>query len=128
MRRRDWLALGLIVVVTAGLVIFRHFFLEPRIWGTVCRAAAPPLACVPRGWVIYLQRSYLWGGFSLALGLWGFFAPAPFAVPVLAIILGLGGVENYNASWGALGAALGFWAWLRWDSSPSADENSSAAP
>jgi hypothetical protein len=29
------------------------------------------------------------------------------------MIVGIASVQNYNATWGMLGAALGAWAWLR---------------
>jgi hypothetical protein len=113
--RRDWAGLGLVAVATAGLIAYRAVFIEPREWGAICAAAPPPLACLPRAGLIWLQRTYLWGAASLLLGIWAFAWRAPFAVPVAAIVIGIAGIENYNATWGAAGAALGAWAWLRRD-------------
>jgi hypothetical protein len=113
MRRRDFWGLGVVAAATASLIAYRAAFIEPRAWGALCAAAQPPLACVPRAGLIWLQRYYLLGGASLALGLWAFAWRARLAVQVAAVIIGIAGVENYNATWGAAGAALGAWAWLR---------------
>jgi hypothetical protein len=113
MRRRDFYGLALVAAATAGLIAYRAVFIEPRVWGALCAASAPPLACVPRAGLIWLQRHYLLGGASLALGFWAFAWRGRFAVQVAAVVIGVAGVENYNATWGAAGAALGAWAWLR---------------
>jgi hypothetical protein len=84
MRRRDIIGLGIVAAATAGLIAYRAIYIEPRVWGTI----------------------------SLALGLWAFAWRAPFAIHILAIIIGIAGIEYYNATWGAVGAALGAWAWL----------------
>ncbi len=112
-RRRDRVGLGIVALATAGLIAYRGFFIEPREWGAICAAAQPPLACLPRDGLVWLQRYYLWGVVSLLLGLWAFAWRAPFAVQVAAVVIGIAGIENYNATWGAAGAALGAWAWLR---------------
>ena len=112
MRRRDIIGLGIVAAATAGLIAYRAVYIEPRVWGALCASAQPPLACLPRAGLIWLQRYYLWGTISLALGLWAFAWRAPFAIHILAIIIGIAGIENYNATWGAVGAALGAWAWL----------------
>jgi hypothetical protein len=113
MRQRDFWGLALVAAATAALIAYRAVFIEPRAWGTLCAAAHPPFACEPRAGLIWLQRYYLLGGASLALGIWAFAWRARFAVKVAAVIIGIAGVENYNATWGAAGAALGAWAWLR---------------
>ncbi len=113
MRRRDYIGFGVVVAATAALIAYRYAFIEPRAWGAICAAAHPPLACLPRAGLIWLQRYYLWGGIALALGLWAFAWGAPFAIQVAAVVIGIAGIENYNATWGAIGAALGAWAWLR---------------
>jgi hypothetical protein len=115
MRRRDWVGLLLVVAALAGFVAFRAAYIEPREWGALCVAAAPPLACLPRGGLIWMQRFYLWGSLSLALGLWGFAWRGGFAAQLAAVVLGIAAIENYNATWGAIGLALGVWAWLRRD-------------
>jgi hypothetical protein len=38
------------------------------------------------------------------------------------MIVGIAGVQNYNATWGMLGAALGAWAWLSEWNDPQAAE------
>ncbi len=113
MRRRDFYGLGLVAAATAALIAYRAAFIEPRAWGALCAAAGPPLACAPRAGLIWLQRYYLLGAGSLTLGLWAFAWRARFGVQVAAVIIGIAGVENYNATWGAVGASLGAWAWLR---------------
>ncbi len=106
---------GLVVVAAAGVGMwaYRAAYIEPRAWGVLCAAAAPPLACLPRAGLLWLQREYLWGGIALLLGMWAFLARGPRFVALAAMAVGIAGVENYNATWGMLGAALGAWGWLR---------------
>jgi hypothetical protein len=111
--RRDWVGLGVVALATTCLFGYRAVFIEPRAWGAVCAAAAPPLACLPRGGLLWMQQRYLWGAIALVLGLWAFLVRAPFAVRVAAVVAGIAAVANYNATWGMVGAALGVWAWLR---------------
>jgi hypothetical protein len=113
MRRRDFYGLALVATATTALVAYRAVFIEPRAWGALCASAQPPLACMPRAGLIWLQKYYLLGIVSLALGLGAFAWRARFGVQLAAVIIGIAGVENYNATWGAAGAALGAWAWLR---------------
>lgn len=113
MRRRDVLGLVVVALATAALIVYRQVYLEPREWGGLCVSAAPPLACVPRSGLIWLQHYYLLGGMSLALGLLGLAWWGGFWVQLAAVVIGVAGVENYNATWGAIGAALGAWGWLR---------------
>jgi hypothetical protein len=113
MRQRDWFGLCVVALVWAVMVAYRQVYLEPRVWGTLCVAAAPPLACLPRAGLIWLQHYYLLGIASLALGLWGFAWRGGFAAQLGAVLFGIAAIENYNATWGAIGAALGAWAWLR---------------
>jgi hypothetical protein len=93
----------------AALLAYRHVYIEPREWGAICAAASPPLACLPRAGLLWMQHYGLWGGIALALGVASFIG-AP--LTVWAIAFGIAGVVNYNASFGLLGAAIGFWAWL----------------
>ena len=113
MRRRDWWGLATVAAVTALLILYRLYFLEPREWGAACAAAAPPLACVPRAALIWLQGQYLLGAAALALGLAGFACGGAFAAQLGAVLAGVAAIENYNATWGAIGLALGAWGWLR---------------
>jgi hypothetical protein len=113
MRRRDIWGLAIVALATAALILYRHYFIEPREWGAICAAAAPPPACLPRAGLIWLQRFYLWGSLALALGLWGFAWRGRFPAQLGAVVIGIAAIENYNASWGAVGAALGVWAWIR---------------
>jgi hypothetical protein len=76
-------------------------------------AAAPPLACAPRAGLIWLQHYYLLGAVSLGLGLWGLAWRGGFGAQLGAVLVGIAALENYNATWGAIGLALGAWAWLR---------------
>jgi len=106
--------LGLAVVgaAAAAILAYRAIYIEPRAWGAACEAASRPFACLPRAGLLWLQREYLLGTAALLLGLWALFARGPFVVCVAAVIIGIAGVANYNATWGMLGAALGAWAWL----------------
>jgi hypothetical protein len=61
----------------------------------------------------------LLGSVPLALGLWGFAWRGAFAAQLGAVILGIAGIENYNATWGAVGLALGAWGWLRREGWPT---------
>ncbi len=115
MGKRDLIGLLVAAAALGGFVCFRYAYIEPREWGALCVSASPPLACLPRGGLILMQRYYLWGGLSLALGLWGFAWRGGFAVQLAAVVLGIAAIENYNATWGTIGLALGVWAWLRRD-------------
>jgi hypothetical protein len=110
MDRKD--AWGLVAVALAvGLLLaYRHVWVEPREWGSICAAASPPLACIPRAALLWLQYWELWGLAALILGLAAFLG-AP--VSAAAVAVGAAAVINYNASWGMLGVALGGWSWIR---------------
>ena len=118
MRRRDWMAAVLLACWLGALLAYRHVYVEPREWGAVCAAVAPPWACLPRAGLIWMQHYGLWGGLTLALGS-AAFVGAP--VAGWAIAAGIAGVANYNATFGLLGAAIGFWAWLSPALSATAD-------
>ncbi len=113
MRRRDVWGGAAVAAATAGLILYRLYFIEPREWGALCAASAAPLACLPRAGLIWLQRFYLWGAASLGFGLFGFAWGGAFAAQLLAVVLGVAAIENYNATWGAVGLALGVWGWAR---------------
>ncbi len=110
-RRRDAVGLAIVAASIAGMIAYRYAYIEPRAWGGICAAAAPPLACVPRAFLLWLQQKYAMGAVSLALGLLAFLRRGPFWVAVAAIVIGAAGVENYNATWGMVGLALGAWVW-----------------
>ena len=111
---RNWVGLAVVAAATAAMIAYRAAYIEPREWGTICAAAAgAPLACAPRTALFWLQRQYLWGGIALALGLLAFLRRGPLVVAVAAVVMGMAAVENYNATWGMVGAGLGVWAWLR---------------
>jgi hypothetical protein len=110
--RRDVVGLAVVAAAIVGVIAYRAAYLEPRVWGTVCAGAGAPLACVPRAAVIWLQGRYLWGSVALGLGVWAFLCRGPFWVAVAAIVVGVAGVENYNATWGMVGVALGAWMWV----------------
>jgi hypothetical protein len=112
-RRRDFFGILAVAAVTAGLIAYRAYYIEPREWGALCVSAAPPVACLPRAGLIWMQGHYLWGAASLALGLFGFAWGGSFAAQLGAILFGVAAIENYNATWGAIGLALGVWGWLR---------------
>jgi len=115
-RQRDAAGLAVVVAAVAAVMLYRATYLEPVIWGTLCAAASPPLACVPRAALMWLQGHYLMGIASLAFGLWGFAWRGGFGVQLAAIVAGIAALDNYNATWGALGAALGAWGWVSRDS------------
>ncbi len=109
--RRDWIGLAAVAAWLGALLAFRAGIVEPRAWATACVAAHPPLGCLPRAALLWMQAWGLWGLPAVALGLWSL-RGAPFVVAVAAVALGAAGVVNYNASWGMLGVALGGWAWI----------------
>ena len=113
MRRRDWWGLATAAVAAALLILYRLYFLEPRGWGAACVAAMPPLACMPRAALIWMQGRYLLGAGALVVGMVGFAWGGGFAAQLGAVVLGVAAIENYNATWGAIGLALGAWGWLR---------------
>jgi hypothetical protein len=106
-------AIGLLVVAAClgGLLLYRASVVEPRAWGALCAAAAPPLSCAPRQALLWLQYQYLWGIGALLCGLAAFVGGAR-PVAVAAVALGAAAVVNDNASWGMVGLALGAWAWI----------------
>ena len=108
--------LAVVAAATAGIIAYRYAYIEPRVWGAICAASAPPMACAPRMALLWLQQKYLWGSIALGLGLVAFLCRGPFWVAVAAIVVGVVAVENYNATWGMLGLALGAWVWAgSWD-------------
>ena len=113
MRRRDWSGLAVVAAVTALAILYRAYFLEPRAWGAACAAAHAPLACLPRAGLIWLQGKYALGGAALVLGLVGLAWRGGFPAQLGAVLAGILAIENYNATWGAVGLALGAWGWLR---------------
>jgi hypothetical protein len=113
MRQRDVWGLAVVAAAVAGFVAYRQVYLEPRAWGALCAAAAPPAACMPRAGLIWLQHYYLLGAGSLLAGLLGFAYWGRFPAQLAAVGLGVAAIENYNATWGAIGAALGVWGWVR---------------
>ena len=111
MRRQDWLGLLIVLGVLGAMLGYRAVYVEPRAWGALCAAAAPPLACGPRAALLWLQHWQLWGAGALGLGLRAFLGGG-LAPRVAAVALGAVAVANYNATWGMLGLALGAWAWI----------------
>ena len=112
MRRADWFGVAVVAASLASLVLYRQHYVEPREWVGLCAAAEPPLACLPRAGLVWLQHWYLWGIGALLLGMWALFG-ASLPVAVAAVALGAAAVANYNATWGMIGLALGAWAWIR---------------
>lgn len=108
---QDWLGVAIVAASIAGLILYRALYIEPRAWGAICAASSPPVACAPRAALLWLQRYELWGLISLALGLAAFLFRGPRPLAVAAMVIGAAGVENYNATWGMLGLALGAWSW-----------------
>ena len=111
LRRADWIGLAVVLVGIIALREFRLVYVEPERWGSVCAAAAAPLACVPRSWLVWLGTYYLLGLTALLLGCWAFVVPRV-AVCVAAVLAGAAGLINYNVTWGMLGLALGIWSWV----------------
>lgn len=125
---RDLMGLAIVAGAGFGLSAYRAIYIEPRVWGVLCAAPDGPLACLPRAGLLWLQREYLWGTIALVLGLWAFLANGPRFVAVAAMVVGIAGVENYNATWGMLGAALGAWRFMQNAESPRAFANVPANP
>jgi hypothetical protein len=121
MGRRDRVAAVLLAGWLGALLAYRQAYVEPREWGAICAAASSPLACLPRAGLLWMQQHGLWGGFALILGL---AASAGAPVAAWAMAAGIAGVVNYNATFGLLGAAIGFCAWV----SPAAAATRQATP
>ena len=109
---RQVIGVASVLASLAALLAFRAGFVDAREWGAICAAAAPPLPCVPRDGLLWLQYWSLWGFAALALGLAALLTRW-FPAAVAAVALGAMAVANYNATWGVLGAALGVWAWIQ---------------
>ncbi len=127
-KARDRIGLGIVVAAIAAVIAYRAAFIEPRAWGAICAAAAPPFACAPRTAVLWLQQKYLWGSVALALGMFAYLRQGPFWVAVAAIAVGAAAVEFYNATWGMAGLALGAWAWVDGRAPRMPRGNGSAGP
>lgn len=111
LRRQDIAGIAVVVVLTAGLLAYRAWFIEPRAWGAICDAAQAPLACLPRQGLLWAQYQYAWGLVALLLGL-GAFVIGWLPLAVAAVAMGVAAVVNYNASWGMVAVALGAWHWI----------------
>ncbi len=118
--RGDWVWLAVVVAAGVGMAAYRAVYIEPRAWGAVCAGVGAPWACVPRAGLLWLQTKYLFGVISLVLGVAAFLMRGPRWLAAVAMIVGIAGVQNYNATWGMLGAALGAWAWLSGWNDPQA--------
>ncbi len=101
-----------VLAVTAAMLAYRYWYIEPRHWGATCAAADAPAICAPRAALLWLQHWWLWGGAALGLGLAAFISGRQ-PLATAAVALGVVAIINYNATWGAIGVALGAWAWLR---------------
>jgi len=110
--RRDWIGLLLVGLGAAALIGLRLALVEPEGWAAACAGAAPPWPCLVRQAILWLQNWGLWGGAAVALGVWAMLG-GPFAACVAGVAAGIGGIENYNVTWGVLGGSLAGWAWLR---------------
>lgn len=101
-----------VLAVTAAMLAYRYWFIEPRHWGATCAAADAPAICAPRAALLWLQHWWLWGAAALGLGLAAFVSGRQ-PLATAAVALGVVAIINYNATWGGIGVALGAWAWLR---------------
>lgn len=110
--RRDLPALAFVVAAIVGVMLYRRYGVEPRYWAAACIAQSPPVGCLPRMAVVWLQGEGLWGWAALALGLAAFICRR-LSLVIAALVLGGAAVVNFNASLGMFGAALGAWTWLR---------------
>jgi len=112
--RKDIFAALAVVVFVAAILAFRAAYIEPRIWGAACVAAQKPtIVCIPRAGLLWGQRFDIWGGGALGLGAIAFFTRAGgLPTAAAAIALGIAAIANYNASFGAIGVALGVLAWV----------------
>ncbi|MGH7050545.1 MAG: hypothetical protein ACREFV_08705 [Acetobacteraceae bacterium] len=110
--RRDLPALAFVIAAIVGVMLYRRYGVEPRYWAAACIAETPPVGCLPRAAVVWLQGQGLWGWVALAVGLAAFISRR-FTLVIAALVLGGAAIVNFNASLGAFGAALGAWTWLR---------------
>jgi hypothetical protein len=112
LRRRHWIGLVLLGLSAAALIGLRQVLVEPEDWAVACAGPAAPWPCLVRQAILWLQTWGLWGGAAVALGVWALLG-GPFAVCVAGVAVGIGGIENYNVTFGVLGGSLAGWAWLR---------------
>ena len=108
----DGVGIAVVVAAVAGLATFRQSYVEQPGWGAICAAAAAPLVCVPLQALGWMQYWYLWGATALALGMAALLI-GWLGLAVAAVTLGAMAVQNYNTTWGVLGAAIGIWVWIR---------------
>ncbi len=123
-RRRDWIGLALVGLSAAALIGLRQVLVEPEDWAAACAGPAAPWPCLVRQAILWLQSWGLWGGGAVGLGVWAMLG-GPFAACVAGLVAGIGGIVNYNVTWGVLGGSLAGWGWLR---PPPAPAPPDAAP
>ncbi len=111
-RRRDWIGLALVGLSAGALIGLRQVLVEPDDWAAACAGAAPHWPCLVRQAILWLQAWGLCGCAAVALGAWALLG-GPFAACVAGVAAGVGGIENYDVTWGVLGGSLAGWAWLR---------------
>jgi hypothetical protein len=109
--RADWAGIAIVAAAGFGFWLFRELTIAPRLYGSLCTAAHPPLVCAPRQAVLWLQYQRLFGLAALVSGLIGW-ALGRRWLAVAAVAIGVAAVINYNGTQGMIGAALGLWAWL----------------
>jgi hypothetical protein len=123
--RRDWIGLALLGLSAAALTVLREALVEPEDWAAACAGPASPWPCLVRQAILWLQNWGVWGGAAIVLGVWAVLG-GPFAAGVAGVAAGIGGIVNYNVTWGVLGGSLAFWAWLRQSPAPAAGPDGAA--
>jgi hypothetical protein len=108
----DGVGIAVVLAAVAGLAVFRQTYVEQPGWDAICAAAAAPPVCIPLQALGWTQYWYLWGTAALALGLAAFLV-GWLSLAIAAVTLGAMAVQNYNVTWGVLGAVLGVWVWVR---------------
>ena len=109
--RRNWRDLAIVVAVGLGFWVFRELTIVPRVYGSLCTMAHPPLVCAPRQAVLWAQYERLFGMAALLAGLIGWALGIGW-LAVAAMAIGVAAVVNYNGTEGMIGIALGLWGWL----------------
>jgi hypothetical protein len=99
------------------MALYRAQVIDSAAWGAACEGAAPPLGCLPRQALLWLEYRDGLGVAALVLGVAALLLRSLW-LSVAGVVAGGVAVVNYNIAWGMVGAAVAGLAWLAPDPLP----------